>query len=243
MQHVFIAVPAHTGQAHVATLTSIVQSAAELRKADIPLTLFCWAGDSLLPHARNACVAQFLSMPDCTDMIFVDADVSWEPGVLSQLLSHDVDFVVGAYPFKRDPEAYPINWLPEPELWADPETGLLPARDVPTGLMRLRRGGLQKFYDAYSMKSYRHTSAPQLDCRALFEVAYTDGQLPGEDFHFCRNWRALGGKIWVDPELAVNHHDGSRTYKGHLGNFLRAKAFGQVPISVAEAQPVEIAAE
>lgn len=237
-QHAFLAIPAHSAQVHVATLTSIMQSGSELRKQGIPLTLFCWAGDSLLPHARNALVAKFLSMPDCTDMVFVDSDISWEPGTLLRLLSHDVDYVAGAYRFKRDGEDYPVNHLPKPELWADPETGLLEVADVPTGFLRLRREGLQKFYDAYSMKSYRHGSAPDLDCRCMFDLEYRDGQFYGEDFVFSKRWRDLGGKVWVDPELAIRHHDGGKTYAGHFGNWLRAKMLGPMP-----AEPDAVAAE
>ncbi len=232
MQHAFLAIPAHNAQVHVATVASVFQSAAELRKKGIPVTFFSWAGDSLLPHARNAIVARFLTMSECTDLVFVDADISWEPGALARLLFHDVDYVAGIYRFKRDDEAYPVNFLPKPEIWGDPKTGLIEVADVPTGFLRLRRAGLQKFYDAYSMRSYRHPSAPDLDCRCMFDLEYSAGNYFGEDFVFSRRWRELGGKVWVDPELTVNHHDGGRTYAGHLGNFLRAKALGQMPANV-----------
>jgi hypothetical protein len=210
--------PAHTAQAHVATLSSLIHSAIELAAQGMLITFKCWAGDSLLPHARNALLADFLTT-ECTDLVFVDADVSWEPGILSRLLSHDVDFVAGVYRHKRDPESYPVNWLPKDELWA--KNGLLEVADVPMGFTRMRRAMVQKMFDA-SDQPYRHHSAPDLDCRVLFDLVYANGGFFGEDFVFCSRWRELGGKVWVDPELSVTHH-GMKDFPGHLGNWLKSR--------------------
>lgn len=221
--HVFMAIPAHSGEVHVATLTSIVQSVTELRDKRVPVSLLCWAGDSLLPHARNALVAKFLTT-DCTDLVFVDSDISWEPGSLSRLLSHDVDFVAGAYRHKKEDETYPVNWLQTPpEQWTDEATGLIRVADVPMGFARIRKAAVQKMADAYSMRAYRHPSAPELDCRALFEIEYRPGGLYGEDFVFCGRWRDLGGTVFLDPELSLTHH-GHGDFKGHIGDWIRKKA-------------------
>jgi hypothetical protein len=216
---VFLAIPAHSCQVHFATLSSIVQSVFELTAKGTLVHLNCWAGDSLLPHARNALLAKFLTT-DCTDLVFVDSDISWEPGALVRLLSHDVDLVAGAYRHKREPESYPVNWLPKDELWADPNTGLLEVADVPMGFTRMRRDAVQKMADAFVGRAYSHHSAPELDCRCLFELEFNAGGFYGEDFVFCRRWRELGGQIWVDPELSVTHH-GMADFRGHLGDWLR----------------------
>jgi hypothetical protein len=181
----------------------------------------CWAGDSLLPHARNALLADFLTT-ECTDLVWIDADISWEPGMFSRLLSHDVDLVAGAYRHKREPESYPVNWLPKPELWADPETGLLEVADVPMGFTRMSRAMAQKMSDAYSMLAYRHHSAPDLDCRCLFDLELINGGYFGEDYVFCQKWRGLGGKVWIDPDLTLTHH-GMAGYEGSIGKWLKSR--------------------
>jgi hypothetical protein len=219
--HALIGIPAHSAQVHVATLTSIVQSVNDCAAVGIPVTLKCWAGDSLLPHARNALLAAFLET-DCTDLVFVDADISWEPGSLVRLLKHDVDLVAGAYRYKRDEEAYPVNWLDKPELWSDPKTGLLEVRHVPMGFTRMSRAMVQKMTDHFPDKAYRHQSAPDLDCRCLFDLQFSDGMFFGEDYVFCERWRGMGGNVWLDPELSITHH-GTKDYQGNIGKWLKAR--------------------
>jgi hypothetical protein len=214
--------PAHSGQVHYATTVSLLQSFLVLAGGGTVPMFRCWPGDSLLPHARNTLLAHFLTT-ECTDLVFVDADVAWEePETLVRLLSHDVDFVAGVYRHKRDPESYPINWLPKPELWADPATGLLEVADVPMGFTRMRRAMVQKIFDAYSMKAYRHHSAPDLECRAVFELEWNPCGFFGEDFVFCKRWRDLGGKVWIDPDLTLTHV-GLKTFDGNIGKWLKSQ--------------------
>ena len=39
----------------------------------------------------------------------------------------------------------------------------------------------------------------------LFLETIKDGRRWAEDYAFCRRWRALGGKIWIDPEARMLH--------------------------------------
>lgn len=220
MRHICIAVPAHTSQVHVGTASAIIQSVFELAAEQTLVTFHSWAGDSLLPHARNALLAKFLAT-DCSDLVCVDADISWGPGSLAKLLSHPVDFVAGCYRYKRPEEGYPVNWIPKDELWADPETGLLEVLDVPFGFCRLTRACVERMSAEYQNRAYRHHSAPELDCRALFSLEFRNGQFLGEDYMFCERWRNIGGKVWVDPSLDLTHHDGATGYAGNLGKWLK----------------------
>ena len=36
-----------------------------------------------------------------------------------------------------------------------------------------------------------------------------------EDYEFCRRWRALGGKVWVDPGIWLKHF-GTFAYHGDV---------------------------
>ena len=56
----------------------------------------------------------------------------------------------------------------------------------------------------------------------LFDDAVVDNQYEGEDFAFCRRWRALGGEVWVDMLSPINH-TGLHTFAGRVG-----KDFGWV---------------
>ena len=222
VRNVFVAVPTRQPFISVNTSSGLLDAIVELGREGIALSFFNWSGDPLISHARNVCLATFLQT-DCTDLLFVDDDVSWAPGSILQLVKHDVDVVAGLYRHKKDPESYPVNWLDKPQLVA--EKGLLEVRDVPFGFTRLSRACVEKMWEEAKDRPFRHSSAPDLQCRVIFDNEYVrgegeDGLFFGEDYVFCRRWRELGGKVWIDPELALNHL-GHKDYKGHIGNWLR----------------------
>ena len=43
----------------------------------------------------------------------------------------------------------------------------------------------------------------------FFRLGFQDGVYTTEDFSFCRDWRAIGGKVLVDVTLKLSHHGGA----------------------------------
>ena len=41
-----------------------------------------------------------------------------------------------------------------------------------------------------------------------------DNRYLSEDYFFCRLWQQLGGKIWLEPSIKLNHI-GSYTFEGN----------------------------
>lgn len=221
-RNVLVGMPTRDPRLSTGTFMSMVESIYECGNAGIALSPFSWSGDPLISHARNVIFSTFLNRTDCTDLVFIDDDVSWEPGTLLKLISHPADLVAGLYRHKRDPESYPFNLL-DPDLGKlqqDRNTGLILVADVPFGFTRISRACAEKMWEAAKDKPFRHQSAPDLDCRLVFDVEYRDGQYFGEDYYFCRNWREIGGQVWVDPSLVLTHH-GFKDYKGNVGAWLR----------------------
>ncbi len=224
---IFVAVPAHNHQITVPLYAATVQSVIELAAGGMSMSLFCWSGDSLLPHARNLILAEFLAS-DSEDMVFIDSDVAWEPGGLRRLVEHPVDFVAGVYPKKKDPEQYPVNYMDKPTLQADPETRLLELGDVPFGFVRLSRKCVEMMTEANKDFPYRHSNAPNRQCYKIFDYEYQkepdweQGLWFGEDYVFCHKWRDLGGKVWSDPEIQLTH-TGMKDFVGRFGDWLRER--------------------
>ena len=222
VRKVLVGIPSRQPLVTTTTMGSVVTGVYEMGMKNTVLDLFFWTGDPLISHARNVVLAHFLLETDCDDLLFVDDDVSWAPGMLTRLLNPPVDLVAGCYRHKKPEESYPINWIPnDTGMILTNEFGLIEVRDVPMGFCRISRACAQQMYDAAADKPFKHRNAPNLECRVVFDIPYEDGELFGEDFDFCRKWRALGGKVWVDAEMAVNH-TGFMTFDGHLGNWLRA---------------------
>lgn len=221
-KHVWIAIPAYTGQIHLATMRSIISEMLGFSDRGDKVTIFDESGNAMIADCRALIVEKFLD-GDGTDLIFVDSDVCWQAGALLRLVDHTVDFVAAMYRQRLDPENYCISWLnPGKELWADPRTGLLEVEGVPFGCVRLSRAGLEKMVAAYPETEFYVEAAPNQKAHALFDP-YRIGTVKfGEDYSFCKRWRDIGGQVWIDPEIKMGHI-GYKTFTGSIGDWLRGR--------------------
>jgi hypothetical protein len=217
--NIMVAVPCYDGKVCVETVRSLLNEQMVAAGAGVEFRAVFLPGCSLITHARNQMATDFLAS-EADRLVFIDADVSWEPGALIRLASHPVDFVGGAYRLKQEPESYPVGWLERPELWADPGTGLLEVACVPGGFLALSRKVFERLADAHPTRTYTHY---QFDGQAFFHAPIEGGRLYGEDTAFCYDWRAIGGQVWLDPELKLTHTGGSIPYTGQIGDWLRGR--------------------
>ncbi len=174
-------------------------------------------GCTNLAMGRNQLVKQFLES-DEERLVFVDADVTFEPGDIIKLASYPVDFVGGVYRIKREQESYPVAYVNR-ELTLG--AGLVEVGMVPTGFLSLSRKVFETFRNTHPGRDYMLSEHKTY---AYFQIPFKDGFLYTEDAYFCKEWRELGGKIYMDPELTLTHWDGNIPFKGHIGNWLRQLA-------------------
>lgn len=218
--NLFVGIPAYDGKVSVETVRSLLNEHGIAQAAGLEFKAVFLPGCSLITQARNQIAQDFLDS-DADKLVFVDADVSWEPGAIIKLATHDADFVGGAYRLKQEPEAYPVGWLALDELWA--KNGLLEVESVPGGFMCLTRDVFARLRDAHPDRGYTHY---QFSGHAYFHAPVKDGRLYGEDTAFCHEYREAGGKVWLDPELNLSHHGGAVSFPGHIGNWLKGRANG-----------------
>lgn len=217
-----VAVPAYDGKVCVETARALLNEQTAAHLAGVEMEVSFTPGCSLITVARNQAVRSFIES-DADRLVFIDSDVAWEPGGLLKLAANPVDFVGGAYRYKQEPEGYPVGWIvPDaenpPELIADPETGLLEVEAVPGGFLALSRAVFERLKAAHPERAYHHFGEP---FHAYFEAPFRDGRLYGEDTAFCHDWRAIGGQVWLDPELTLTHVGGSQRFAGRIGDWLR----------------------
>lgn len=198
---------------------SIARSREALTAVGIQSAYLLLQGNCHVDDARNAVVREFLAS-DCTDLVFLDADVSWEPRHIVQLCQHDLDLVGGVYPFRRDGgENMPVRMLDGAKI----EGGMLEVEGLPTGFMKIKRRVLE-ILSADAPKYW-----DKLDQTALvFNRSMPDesGARWGGDLQFCRNWRAKGGRLYADVTLRLGH-TGEMIAKDSLQAFiLRASGEG-----------------
>ncbi len=201
---------------------SIQKSRQALAEAGIQSAYLLLSGNCHVDDARNVVVQEFL-LSDCTDLVFIDADVSWEPAALIQLCRYDRDLVGGVYPFRRDDEKSRLN-MPVRMLEGvlDPDVdGLLEVEGLPAGFMRMRRAVPETL--AFNANHYWNRNDRRSKVPILFERTWEDGNRYGGDITFCRKWRAAGGKVHAAYEMRLGHTAKSIIWDS-LGAGLRRQA-------------------
>lgn len=194
---------------------AIARSREALHFEGLPTAYLLLSGNCHVDDARNKVVYEFLKS-DCTDLVFLDADVSWSPEHLVQLCQYDCDVVGGVYPFRRESgkEGMPVRNLPKT---FTPKDGLLEVAGLPTGFLRMRRHVLEsmarevpQFHD----KGKQHI--PEIFSRSIDN---NKGRMGG-DIGFCQRWRDMGGKVYAAAELRLGHC-GKHIVKDSLAASLR----------------------
>jgi len=176
----------------------MVSAAKALLQQGVDLIPMVVNGQALIQLARNEMFG--IAYDDFDDMIFIDHDVVVTPEDLMKLLSWDEPFVAGVVAKKTETEDYSIR-VKNGNLSVYPN-GLWEVDGVATGLLRLRRDAVEKLCDSSeSYKDDKGVSQPRV-CDVLVQ---DDGRIMSEDFVLCEKWKALGGKVMVDPSLTPGH--------------------------------------
>lgn len=185
--------------------------------------------DSILVRARNVSLAEFLGTRH-THLFCLDDDVSWDGDEMVRLLEAPVDFCAGIYPAKMETPTYFVHYTDRERIERDPDTGLVEFNGVPAGFMRLTRRAVEKMATAYAHLQFDDPMVPGGHAWLLFNFELHANRLWGEDYIFCRKWKAIGGRIWVEPQITLHHHakpdaeTGKRkVYTGNFGDWLLSR--------------------
>jgi hypothetical protein len=204
---VHICMPCYGGQLTEQTFMSFIKWSNTCRQLGIDWTVETMTNESLISRARNTLTAKFLNTPSSTHLMFIDADIGWEPWHLLALLNHDKDVVGGLYPMKSIPVKWCVNGIPgAPD--NDP-SGLLEVTKTGTGFMLIKRHVLEKIVSHPAVKPFNNDIGlpSELDkyMKTYFDTAVRENRYYSEDWTFCENWRDLGGKIYVDKRVLLRH--------------------------------------
>jgi hypothetical protein len=103
--HLVVATPCFGGQVFSIYAGSIFHLQRAVRsRSNIDLSVLMRDGDALITRARANLVTLFLDNPSATHLLFVDADIGFEPDQVFRMIESGADVVAGAYPIKR------VNW-------------------------------------------------------------------------------------------------------------------------------------
>ena len=100
-----VATPSFGGQISILYAASLLKLQKALRRyRGVNLKILFKDGDALITRARASLIAQFLDDPDATHLLFIDADIGFEPEQVLRLIQCGAPMCAAVYPIKR------IDW-------------------------------------------------------------------------------------------------------------------------------------
>jgi len=194
----------------------------------------CFHSDSLITRARNAIAGQFLRKQIYSHLLFIDADISFDPATVLRYLAFDKDVIGGIYPTKklnirelrrlpidddRAAEAASYNYssgisIDEGNM---PQNGFARVEYTAGGFMMIRRQALEAMAAHYPELRYQDDfTGPETQASyGFFNTMIYGGRFLPEDYSFCRRWKDMGGEVWGDVASRFDHI-GSYVYSGHI---------------------------
>jgi hypothetical protein len=240
----FIGTPMYGGQCSGMYMKSCLDLQSLLSKYGIDCRFSFLFNESLIQRARNYIVDEFLNRTDCTHMMFIDADIAFNPQDVLAMLALDKEIIGGPYPKKS------IEWnqlhkaiQKNPKLEVqeyeklvgamvfNPVGGMqrfnvtepLEVGEVGTGFCMYRREVFENFQEAHPEYMYRpdHVGQPHFggerEICSFFNVFIDPAsrRTLSEDYCNCHQMRKLGIKVWLCPWMQLSHV-GSYIFTGNL---------------------------
>ncbi|MBV9862956.1 MAG: hypothetical protein JO267_12520 [Alphaproteobacteria bacterium] len=228
--HLVIGTPCYGGNVTQHYMISMIKLYAACSGRGIDISFRLLGGDALITRARNIIVSQFLEDETATHLLFVDADIGFEPDQVLALLEADRDVAGAIYPVKNldwrairtraaagqeDLLAGALAYVIE---YDDPanitvSNGFARVRYIGTGFMMVKRrvfGLMAQRYPEIKfarLQAVRDFGLAEENRHAFFDCIIdraTDTYL-SEDFTFCKRWTDMGGEIWADLRSRLTH--------------------------------------
>ena len=204
---VHICMPCYGGQLTESTFMSFIKWGNTCRQLGIDWTVETMTNESLISRARNTLTAKFLNTEGSTHLMFIDADIGWEPWHLLALLNADKDVIGGLYPMKSLPVKWCVNGIPGAD--ENDPSGLVEVTKTGTGFLLMKRHVFDKLTAHPAVKPFTNDigldPALNVHMKTYFDTAVREGRYYSEDWTFCENWRDLGGQIFVDKRVLLKH--------------------------------------
>jgi len=234
--HLFIGSPMFGGQCSGYYTQSMMLLQNACRERGVKMSFSFMYNESLITRARNGITHGFLK-GDATHLLFIDADIRFNPEHLFPMIDADKPIICGIYPKKE------IWWggvrqaiergTPDEQLKLHTgsfvvnlkdNSGEVTVRvDTPleifnggTGFMLIKREVFEQLADKVpeymnNVQDLNSILKPEM-VREYFATSIDPdtGVLLSEDYHFCRLARVNGISVWAAPWVQL----------AHVGNFV-----------------------
>lgn len=204
--HVHFAVPCYGGMVSEPTMTSFIRFTLLASRVGLNWSLDTMVNESLVTRARNNLCAKMMTNENATHFMFIDADIRFEPEHIFGMIAADKDVIGGLYPKKSLPIDYVVNLKNGGRI----EGPIFQVDTQGTGFLLFKKHVYQQLIDAHPECKYVDDIGLGKQYEpwmySIFDtVIDARGHYLSEDWTFCRRWQALGGDIWADSRVLLNH--------------------------------------
>lgn len=229
---VMVSTPCFGGLLHRSYVQNIIHLPIAFMSAGMQLKYTLSTGEALISRARNAIVRNFIQS-ECSHLFLIDADICFSASDVIKLIRHNKDVVAAGYPLKHlfwdevNPSmaeshenirqmAIRYDIKPRFNSEADRQNGyfemvdgLIEVEEAHAGFMCIKRSVIESMIAAYpetrfisdELHSYGQESW------TLFNTMINENKrYLAEDSTFCKRWIDIGGSIWLDPDVILDHY-------------------------------------
>lgn len=243
--HVFIPALCYNHTANTEWMMSLFRLFLFFKENGINATIMPITFDSLVSRARNAAVANFLSNPEATHILFIDSDIEFSPEQVLRLFHVNEPVVAAGYPQKWLSEEKVKQIMTQPTQLKAPfelattipvhllngqsPSEVMEAEYATTGFLLIQRKAFETLMEKYPERHYRNDIDGYMSADPRFFYDFfpilihpVTKRLESEDYGFSRLWREAGGKIHIATDVTLTHH-GWYGFKGNLYRQLTTK--------------------
>lgn len=230
LPNIYIATPMYGGVCSGQYTSDLLNLSATFLKKRWKCCFRYIINESLITRARNNLVHNFLNHElQCTHLLFIDADISGFSGNdVCKMIEADVDVIAGVYPtkninwsaiennlqfisneadMKKISTTYVFNQKPDTTRNIESSDDIIEVDNVGTGFMLIKRQVFEKL--SKHVQVYINDSiGSELETTYNFYDTSIDDEyrvLLSEDYHFCKSWTDIGGKIYIAPWVDLKH--------------------------------------
>jgi hypothetical protein len=208
---IMIATPCAYNKADIEYVSSVVETVRLGEQRGIGIYPVFIGNDALIQRCRNDLVKMAIEC-DVDAMIFIDADMEWNPEWVISLIRREEDVVGGTARKKTDNAELYAAKVSDTTIH---ENGLIKCEGIGTGFLKLSKKAINAVWE--SSEPYM---CQRGENRMVFDVKVVDGEIWSEDIILCDKLRKAGFDIWLDPHMTCGHV-GMKKFIGNLFEFIK----------------------
>lgn len=203
--NILLATPAYGGNVCAQYTESLVHTCEMLQQMEIKYTLK-FINNQIVTRARNMLSHIFMNDEQYTHMMFIDADIIWNPSDILKLIQHKKECVIGVYPNKSyywNDDKLTLNPSSKIKLKERNEQ-LIEIERAATGFMLLTKTALKRIEK--DIETFKLPGSNKIEILYnYFDCNVVDQDYLTEDYYFSYLYLKNGGILYADPSINLFH--------------------------------------